>query len=160
MNDSKLQILIQEVLSRSRTFDFSPPSSFVVNEAARDLRRMGEEALSDIEDAIRACVLATSEDRNQLFARYLGILDLWMAYFSISGQRHVDRAVTFLRSLSGPVVTVSIQALGVTLRNTTNLGPEIPAALRHFLAEAAEGSTGETSIAAKRLLAKHSASTK
>jgi len=154
MNNSKIENIIEDVLSLRRMSRSSPASSFVVNEASKDLRQVGDEALPDIEHAIRTLDVPESVDHNGLHRKYPGLLNLWVAYFSISGKTQIERATAFLRSLDGPVFTTAIQGIGVTWPNGRRSNGGIPAPLLEFLAEMAKQTTNDGSNAAKRLLAR------
>jgi len=154
MNNSKIEGIIEEVLLLRRMSRSSPDSSFAFNEASKALRQIGDEALSEIEHAIRMRIVPELADHNALHNKYPGLLNLCVAYFSISGKTQIERALVFLRSLDGPVLITAIQAIGVTWPSGRGSNAGIPAPLLEFLVETAKQTTNDGSNAAKRLLAR------
>ena len=134
MNATPIETLIDEALTLRRMVAIAPHGSFVVNEAAGDLRRVGEEALPEIENVIRHRIVPDSagmSEHNRLLDKHPGLLNLWMAYFSIAGDRNIGRAVDFVRSTDGPVLDTALLAMRLTW---TESGV-VPAAVTNFLGE-------------------------
>jgi len=156
MSSPKIDLLIDEVLSERRMRRSSPSSSFTFNQAAEDLRRIGRGALPPIERAIRQRLVAGAEgnsaDSNAIFRKNPGLLNLWMAYFSISAKDGVDDAVRFLRSLDALLLATGIVAIGVTWPARSRAANTCPPQLMRFLGEVAEQQLGVASSAAKRLV--------
>src|SRR5437870_1808261 len=97
----RLQELIEETLQASR---IANSGCLVSNVASQELRQCGSTAMQAIEEAIRHRVLPDSwacADHNALLRKYPGLMDLWVAYFSIGRCDQVERMAQFLRSLDG-----------------------------------------------------------
>lgn len=136
---------IKALAEETLTFiNLSGVGCFVTNAAAEELRKHGDEALPVIEETIRQYVLADSDtvaDHNELLGRHLGLLNLWITYFQIGADRHMNRVISFLQSLDGPVLATAILAVN-PIWPDENGKITIPTLLLRFIHETAETATG------------------
>src|SRR5580693_6165889 len=104
MNKNMIRKLIEDVLSNRRTLGSTPSSSFAVNQASRDIRKIGSAALPEIEGKIKnrlAPEAASVDDPNELIRKHPGLLSLWMTYYFIGSGDQIARVVDFVRSIDG-----------------------------------------------------------
>lgn len=151
MTDPEIMKLIDETLEWQRIEPCAPESRLVVNVAAVDLQRCGAEALPLIEDVVRQRLQPHAwKSSRELFRRFLGISNLWMAYLSIAGTENVPRVIEFLRSLDGPVLSSAIHGIRCQWPYDEPGNVSMPRALLDFIREVARTRDDEAGEAARR----------
>jgi len=150
-NSTQHHALIEDALNFSRV---SRSECLVSNAAAEELEQCDSSVLPEIEEAIRNRVVPGSgdiTDPNDLLHRHPGLLSLWVAYFHVGKEGHVERIAQFLRSLEGPVLATAILAMRPVWYYK---GPNVtlPTPLLELVREAAESGTGNAAEVARHLL--------
>lgn len=145
------QALIEDALNYNRV---SGTRCLVSNTAADELRLCNSSVLPEIEDAIRNRVVPDSgevADHNDLLHRHPGLLGLWIAYFHIAKESHIERIAQFLRSLDGPVLATAILGMRSVWHNK---GPNVtlPITLLDIVREVATSQTAKVTELAKHQL--------